>query len=313
MGLPERTRTEVRLRSLLSVAVASGCIAASAHAQVILQRPDIQQLGLGGPPPLFAPQSPALSGAQFDVVSIKPHPYDPGAGGGMRTLPDGTFMMTGQSIWSIISSVSPVPVSPRDTIGLPDWARTERYDIIAKVAPGSNPTREQRAEMMRNMLVERLKVVSHIEEQERTTFSLVVARSDGRLGPQLKKSIVDCTPPSSPPDAAPQTRPSAAIRCGMRMGPGTIEANGMTLDRLVNSLSGLAGGRVTNLTGLDGAYDLTLHFAPPRLNPDPSAPADDAPQFVTALQEQLGLKLVPGKSMVKILVIDHIERPTPNQ
>jgi bla regulator protein BlaR1 len=46
---------------------------------------------------------------------------------------------------------------------------------------------------------------------------------------------------------------------------------------------------------------------------DPSAPTDDAPQFVTALQEQLGLKLVPEKSMVKILVSDHIERPTPNQ
>ena len=94
---------------------------------------------------------------------------------------------------------------------------------------------------------------------------------------------------------------------GMRMGQGTIEATGITLDRLVPSLSGLAGGRVNNRTGLDGAFDLTLHFAP-----DPSAPIDDAPQFLTALQEQLGLKLVPEKSMVKIFVIDHIERPTPN-
>jgi bla regulator protein BlaR1 len=90
------------------------------------------------------------------------------------------------------------------------------------------------------------------------------------------------------------------------------EANGTTLDRLVPSLSGLAGGRVNNRTGLDGMYELRLHFARPRLNPDPSAPADDAPQFVTALQEQLGLKLVPGKEMVKVFVIDHIERPTPN-
>ena len=98
----------------------------------------------------------------------------------------------------------------------------------------------------------------------------------------------------------------------MRMGQGTIEATGIALDRIVNSLSGLAGGQVRNRTGLDGVYDLTLHFAPPRLNPDPSAPVDDAPQFVTALQEQLGLKLVPEKSMVKIFVIDHIERPTPN-
>ena len=129
------------LRPLLrSVGVATGFIVASGHAQVIVQRPEIQQLGLG-PPPLIAPQSPALSGAQFDVVSIKRHPYDPVAGGGMRTLPDGTFMMPSQPIWSIISSVSPVPVSPRDTIGLPEWARTEEYDIIAKPAPDSTPIR----------------------------------------------------------------------------------------------------------------------------------------------------------------------------
>ena len=256
-------------------------------------------------------QTVSISGAQFDVVSIKPHKYDPVAGGGMRTGPDGSFTMTSQPIWSIIAYASPVPVAPREIIGLPEWARTEAYDIIAKPAPGSNPTREQRAEMMRNMLIERMKVAGHIEEQERTVFSLVVARGDGRLGPQLKKSTLDCTP-TSPPDAAPQTRPSPPSQCGMRMGQGTIEANGITLDRLVPSLGGLAGGQVNNRTGLDGAYDLTLRFSPPRLNPDPSAPADEAPQFVTALQEQLGLKLVPQKAMVKILVIDHIERPTPD-
>jgi uncharacterized protein (TIGR03435 family) len=256
-------------------------------------------------------QTAAISGSQFDVVSIKPHKYDPAAGGGMGTRPDGTFTMTSLPIWSIIAYASPVPVSPREIVGLPEWARTETYDIVAKPAPGSNPTREQRAEMMRNMLIERMKVAGHIEEQERTTFALVVARSDGRLGPQLKKSTLDCNP-RSPSGDAPQTRPSTPDRCGMRMGPGTIEANGLALDRLVNSLSGLAGGQVSNRTGLDGFYDLTLLFAPPRLNPDPSAPVDDAPQFVTALQEQLGLKLLPQKSMVKIFVIDHIERPTPN-
>jgi bla regulator protein BlaR1 len=98
----------------------------------------------------------------------------------------------------------------------------------------------------------------------------------------------------------------------MRMGPGTMEATGLALDRLVLSLAGFAGGQVTNRTGLEGLYDLTLRFASPRLNPDPSTPSDDAPQFVTALQEQLGLKLVPQKSMVTIFVIDHIERPTPD-
>jgi len=300
------------LRPLLkSVGVAVGCIA-SLHAQVIVQRPDVQQIGRGGPPPLIAPQAPAPSGAQFDVVSIKPHKYDPVAGGGMRTLPDGTFMMTSQPIWSIIATVSPAPVSPREVIGLPEWAKTETYDIIAKPAPESNPTREQRAEMMRNMLIERLKVASHIEEQERTTFALVIARSDGRLGPQLNRSTLDCSP-SVNPTQPPPSREEPQSRCGMSMSRGTMVSGGITLDQLVRSFGGLAGGTVNNRTGLEGWYAVTLRYAPPGLTADPSATTDDAPQFVTALQEQLGLKLVPEKSRVKILVIDHIERPTPNQ
>lgn len=96
------------------------------------------------------------------------------------------------------------------------------------------------------------------------------------------------------------------------MGLGMIESGGLTLDELVRSLGGLAGGRVTNRTGLDGWYSVSLKFAPPGLQADGSRPDDEAPQFVTALQEQLGLKLVPEKTKVRIFVIDHIERPTPN-
>ena len=128
-------------------------------------------------------QTAAIVGAQFDVVSIKPHKYDPVTGGGMRTGPDGTFTMTSQPIASIISAASPVPVSARDVLGLPEWAHTEHYDVIAKPAPGSNPTREQRAEMMRNMLIERMKVAGHIEEQEQHD---VCAR--GRAGRRSSRS-----------------------------------------------------------------------------------------------------------------------------
>jgi len=251
-------------------------------------------------------QQTALVGAQFDVVSIKPHPYDPASGGGMRNSPDGTFSMTSQPIWSILSSAAPEPVY--EVTGFPDWVRTDFYDIIAKPEPDSHPTREQQAEMMRNMLIERFKIAGHIEEVERTAFALVLARSDGRLGPQLRKSSAECAPPS--PEAGRQ--PQRSGRCGARMSQGTIEATGISLDRFALPLRGLAGGPVTNRTGLDGLYDLTLRFAPPRLAAAGVPGDDDAPQFVTALQEQLGLKLVPEKTKVKIFVIDHIERPTPN-
>ena len=57
---------------------------------------------------------------------------------------------------------------------------------------------------------------------------------------------------------------------------------------------------------------MTLHFSERSLNADPAALSDDAPSIFTALQEQLGLKLLPEKTKVKIFVVDHIERPTPN-
>jgi uncharacterized protein (TIGR03435 family) len=256
--------------------------------------------------PSAVQSQPAPIGAQFEVVSIKPHPYDPATGGGIRMLPDGSLKMTSVPVVSILASAAPEPVS--EVTGYPAWARSDPYDIIAKPPADSHPTLEQRAEMMRNMLVDRLKVAGHVEEVERTTFALVLARSDGRFGPQLKPSSADC---ASPPLDGAQPPQGSAGRCGTRMGQGTIEATGASVDRLVLSLRGLAGGQVTNRTGLQGLYDVSLRFTPPRL--DVGAVSDtDAPEFATALQEQLGLKLVREKTKVKVFVIDHIERPTPD-
>jgi len=82
----------------------------------------------------------------------------------------------------------------------------------------------------------------------------------------------------------------------------------------VLSFAGLAGRQVFNRTGLKGNYSLTLKFTQPRApgtSPDAPLP-DDLPDFFTALQEQLGLKLQAEKSLVPVFVIDRIERPTEN-
>jgi len=247
--------------------------------------------------------------AQYEVVSIKITAGAPDRSG-MRISPDGSFTMTNQPIASIIYAASPVPV--RDVDGFPDWVKRDRYDITAKAPAGS--TREQSGEMMRNMLIDRLKVAGHVEDQERNTFALVVARRDGRLGPQLKPSGLDCSPPAAPPSAPPTPDQVPEHRCGLSMRAGTLISGGIDMNRLALSLSGWAGGHVRNATGLDGWYALTLRFAMPfGKGPavDPAAP-DDSPEFFTAIQEQLGLKLQPEKAMVPIFVIDHIERPTPN-
>jgi uncharacterized protein (TIGR03435 family) len=251
------------------------------------------------PPPL----------AEFDVVSIK---RNTGAvpAGGMRTLPDGSFTMTNQLIRSIIEAAAPVPV--RDVIGLPAWATSERYDIIAKAPEGSLPA--QRDAMMRAMILDRLKLVAHVEQQERGTLALVLARSDGRLGPQLKPSSLDCTPRpvGSPPPPIPAGPPSVSemqSRCGVSIRPGQLVSGGVTMDRLARSLP-TGGVLVNNRTGLQGEYAVTLNFSRPR-GPGAEPPSlDEPPEVFTALQEQLGLKLIAEKSMVPVLVIDHIERPS---
>ena len=243
-----------------------------------------------------AQQAPAVSGAQFDVVSVKLNTSG-AMGGGMRDMPDGGFQATNIRIRQIMNAAAPEPVF--DITGLPDWVMTERYDIAAKPAPDSHPTREQRTQMMHNMMIERFKVAGHVQEVERDGFALVLARSDGKLGSQLKKSDLDC-------------RGADRDKCGGRMASGLIERHGALIDGLAGSLAGLAGGPVTNRTGLEGFYDLTLRYSFRSLSADPNAPSDDAPSIFTALQEQLGLKLVPEKTKVKVFVIDHIERPTPD-
>jgi uncharacterized protein (TIGR03435 family) len=169
--------------------------------------------------------------------------------------------------------------------------------------------------MIRAMFADRMKLQAHVEQRERDTFALVVARSDGKLGPQLKPSTLDCgpRPPGTPPPEPPASfsTDDAAARCGGLFGRGLIVSGGIALDSLAFSLAGLAGRLVDNRTGLQGFYALKLQFVEPGA-PGAASLDDNLPDFFTALQEQLGLKLQPEKTIVPIFVVDHIERPTEN-
>jgi uncharacterized protein (TIGR03435 family) len=269
---------------------------------------------------LLAAQS--TTPAEFEVVSIKPNTSPPGSGGGMRTLPDGSQRMVNATIRAVILSASPVPT--REVLGLPDWANTERYDIVVKPPAGATP--EQRREMWRTMFANRMKLVAHVESRERDAYSMVVARSDGKLGPELRKSTLDCGPPPAgsppapppPPPSGPPSPKEFLNRCGMMMGMTTLMSGGMPMAALAGSLYGLVGGEVENHTELEGYYAFTLTFArqrppaaPPEVNGTVNA-SDDLPDIFTAVQEQLGLKLIRGKKTTPVFVVDHIERPTEN-
>ena len=106
----------------------------------------------------------------------------------------------------------------------------------------------------------------------------------------------------------------------MMRGGGALQESGnkITMDMLAQFLGQSVDRTVVDRTGLSGVFDFTLEFAPdlgPGSQPGATASASDPsapPSIFTALQEQLGLKLESQKGPVDVLVIDHVEQPTPN-
>ena len=261
--------------------------------------------------------NPADTKPEFEVASIKPNASGQ-PGNSMRSMPDGSQVIVNSPISSIIGAA--YPSQSGEFVGLPDWARTERYDITVKAPAGTS--REQTQEMWRRLFAERMKLAAHDETTEQPIYNLVVARTDGRLGPRLKRSTHDCIAESKAaqerggPPVFPATDAEFLDSCGMRIGNGRLISGGFTMQRLAQQLRGLSGRVVRDRTGLTGFYVIDFTFAPPGqpAGPAPAAAADpnDAVSVFTALQEQLGLKLESDKMPIQHVVVDRIERPTEN-
>lgn len=144
-------------------------------------------------------------------------------------------------------------------------------------------------------------------------YALLLARSDRRLGPQLHASTTDCAAQAA--SGQTQRSPDGRPRCGVRATGGHMIAGGLPLAQLATLLSTMVDRTVVERTGLSGAFDFELNWTPNRApqRPDAAPPANsDDPSIFTALREQLGVKLEPAKAPTDVLVIDHVERPTPN-
>jgi uncharacterized protein (TIGR03435 family) len=202
--------------------------------------------------------------------------------------------------------------------GYPDWVGSAVYDIDAKEdetttavlekLPMDERVRQVRL-MVQALLAERFQLkVSH-RIKEIPVYALVIAKG----GPKLKQSTA---PPMSNATPAAGERPRGGGF--LNAGPGELRSDGATLDFFASGpLSRVPetdGRAVINKTGLTGSYDFTLKWTPESTGPAGSAPATDnsAPGLFTALQEQLGLKLVSQKGSVETLVVESIDRPTAN-
>lgn len=229
----------------------------------------------------------------FEVASIKPSDAsDPQKTSDVR---GGTLQARNYSLKNLIQMGW--NVRSFEVLGGPAWLDTEKYNVDAKPAvplnmfgpPGEGMDKVRL--MVRSLLEDRFKLRVHTETREARVYFLVVARN----GPRLKPTAEAAGPGTSMHDA----------------GKGRFVATQIDMRMLAqNELGGEVGVPVIDKTNLTGAYDLTLDWNP---DDDASTPASGStPSIFTALQEQLGLKLEPGRGPVEILYVDHAERASAN-
>ena len=266
----------------------------------------------------------APGGPTFEAASIKLNKSGDWRKS-MGPAPGGQFLANNTTLRDLMPFAFGLPQATANlrVIGGPKWRLDEdRFDITAKVDGTWTP--EQMGEMLRSLLMDRFKLMSHRETREMPTFSLVTTTLSPTFGPTLRRSVVDQTACDARRAAiqrrepVPPTAPGAAPICGSgRTVPGQITAVGWSLDRLASALAPFVNRMVFDHTNLAGLYDFELTWTPeqtPQLPPDaPPLNIDpNDPSIFTAVQEQLGLKLDSQKGPVDVIVIDSVEHPTEN-
>jgi uncharacterized protein (TIGR03435 family) len=261
----------------------------------------------------------------FEAASVKPNKSgDNSTSVGPR--PGGRFNATNAPVGLLITMA--YQLQPFQVQGAPDWTRTDRFDILAKLdgdpppVPFGEP--DQMMVALRTLLADRFKLAAHWATPEMPVYALVQARADGKLGPNLRPSSTDCEAiRAASREAAREGRVINAntddrVACGVRNNNGRMQFGGYPLSLFANALANQVARVVIDRTGMTGNWDFELTFTPERIRQQAlsgGAPPDvdaNGPSIFTAIQEQLGLKLESTKSPVKVLVIDHVEQPSPD-
>jgi len=280
---------------VLLVAIATAGRARAQQTGTQLLRP------VGGPAPAF------------EVATIKPS-HDGGTTN--YGVAEGRFSADNATVAELIKLAYNVQSSDQLQKG-PDWTNSARFDVNAKIADADAaafaklaPTErfDRYRLMVQSLLADRFKLKLSTREKVLPVYALVVAGN----GPKVTAT-------------APEKQHLPWLWGGSK---GDLHAASVSMDFFAGWLSGMtdAGGHVVvNKTGLNGIYDFELKWTPmgspaavsAESNANTQATGGHAidatePSLLTALQEQLGLKLKAQKSPVEVLVIDHVEQPSPN-
>jgi uncharacterized protein (TIGR03435 family) len=234
----------------------------------------------------------------FEVATIKP--MESGKQTGRYITMQGTHRFVEKDYTLKLLIAAAYELNPQTTSGGPEWINSEHYDILA-ITPGEvRPNHDEQMSMLRNLLTDRFKLSFHREQKEFSIYSLELARN----GPKLKET----THPDDPTTVGPGVvYPQRIVlpRRNATMGDFTSLLQRAILDR-----------PVVDRTGLTGRYDFDLEWAPDETQfggdvPPASAEAP-APPLFTAVQQQLGLRLVANRGQVAALVVDAAQRPSAN-
>jgi uncharacterized protein (TIGR03435 family) len=240
--------------------------------------------GMIGAPAIRA-QSQSQEPPTFDAVSIRPNKSGLRVSGERNS--DGRLVFSNATPSRLIQLA--YGVQGRTIIG-PDSLSSDRYDLTATVTPPLTPA--QMLPMLQAVLADRFALRSHTEMRTLPVYALRIAKGGSKLQPA-----------DAPAGANVQN-----VKCDPPGNRGLAEITGeFDMPRLADTLAGTLDLPVVDATGLSGAYNVCLGFAPNRPGVDASMP-----DLFEALRDQLGLYLASEKASVKVLVIDHIERATPN-
>jgi uncharacterized protein (TIGR03435 family) len=223
----------------------------------------------------------------FEVAAIKPNTS--GERGNSEHGDNVVIVMTNISLKQLVEKAYDV----RDfSFSGPDWLTSAHFDITVK-PPAGFVYREQMRPMLQTLLAERFKLAVHRESKVMSAYALVRGKGD------IKFRQVD------PGD---QGTSSSAQR-------GRYDGTRVTLAGFADFLQRQLDQPVVDKTDLKGIFHIQLEFSPTQgqASPDTPPPDSDGPSLYTALQEQLGLRLVSQKLPIEVVVVDHMERtPTEN-
>lgn len=302
---------------------------------------------LVGAGPHLAAQAPAAAqGALvFEVASVKPSNPNPDPSNPFNLIalmlpqPGGRFTATNTPLRMLIMTAFEL-TQEAQLAGGPAALMEAKFDITAR-APVATIDMKQLPQLLRTLLVDRFKLKTHTETRELPLYDLVLARGDGRLGPEMKPSKSDCSKTDeivaqqgaaiAKGDVAsllatPGTFPPCTIAPDISKGPlnMSMHGDGQEMKQLAELLTQLTARTVRDKTGLTGRYDFdmkmdlqaVLALAKRMGAPVPAAaaniPQSDGSSLMTALGEQLGLKLESTRAPVDVLVVDSVEAPTPD-